>query len=243
VIILIGTVLFFVKHSPKTTAPVTVLTELPWTIERNNPVPGILHWDQDDYSYYYFNWGYKPSTGFSIQYTGLTGKTIYIKAVVPDQNTINAQVLTYPYLFLKLPKGKYSYKVADHNGHPLQGIFQPKTAPLRLIVMSPVQDGLKPRIVYRDPHFNNQQKSPVQLALAALFNQDELLEFNEADIVVEKASFSNRTGQWSVVLSRGFKALSAGEQQELVDTITATVQANEDSHPHPVVVTVDTHPY
>ncbi len=128
-----------------------VLTELPPEIERTNPVPEVRNWSSNDRTFYYFNWGHQPTSGYNLSLLSVKNKKLIIQASSPDPDQINAQVITYPYLLVSLPKGEYSYEVIDEHQRPIKDIFRSKNQPLQLTLFVPSgSQGISKRQVLRD---------------------------------------------------------------------------------------------
>lgn len=205
---------------------VKVITELPSEIERTNPVPEVRNWTRDGRTFYYFNWGFKPTSGYSLSLLKVKGNTLTIQASSPGQGSINAQVITYPYLLLSLPKGDYRFEVVDDQNRPLQNIFQPKNPPLELTIFVPSDSGLiTKRKVLRDSYLNNEGKLVPQIALEALFSQDEFTDYLAEDVVFDGISVSASRKECFVLLSHSYQTLSQSEKKLLNQLITRTLQA------------------
>lgn len=214
IILTLGLSLTIVMIYPKffQTSKITnfeIVTELPSEIERTNPVPEVRHWDSDNRTFYYFNWGLKPTTGYSLNPLSVKNNKIILQANTPDKDSINAQVMTYPYLLLSLPKGEYQFEVVDNKHRPLKDIFLPKNPPLRLNLFLPSALGkVFQRVALRDPYLNNEGKTTAQIALEALFAQEEMLEYLEHEVFVERVSFSTPHRKWYVLLTPGYQTLA-----------------------------------
>ncbi len=235
----------FVKLSPMILKDqkmnhVKILTELPSEIERTNPVSEVRNWDSKNRTFYYFNWGFKPTSGYSLNLVEIKGHKLIIQAFSPDQSSINAQVLTYPYLLLSLPKGNYSYEVIDKHNQFLKDIFHPKNPPLKFTIFVPSETGdISERKILRDPYLNNEGKTTAQIALEALFAQDEMMEYLDHDVMVDGVSFSTSQKKWFVLLSRGYQTLTKPERELLNQLITKTVQSIETIDLENVEITTD----
>ncbi len=200
---------------------VLVLNELPGTIERNNPVPEVRTWEEGGRTYYYFNWGIQSSGGYALEWAGIKENLITVKAVAPQPDALVSQAFTYPSLLLSLPVGEYRWQAVDEQGKPLGDIFGASRPPLRFTLVLP--GGVK-REVLRDPHLNTEGKSKVQIALDALFSQDELIWLGD-DLVLEGAAYSQAEGRWVVGLSPEYDRLDAAEKESLRTSITGTIAA------------------
>lgn len=218
---------------------VRVLRDLPFAIEPTNPVPEVRSWNQNGRTYYYFNWGLKPTGGYDLQFAGIRKNTILIKALSPASNAMRIQILTYPRLLLSLPSGKYRYQVIDENNKTLNNIFKPKNQPLKLTVYLPDVAETKSRVVLRDPYLNNEGETTAQIAVEALFHQPELQDYLEHEIVLEGVSFSRKERKWYILLSESFEALNFLEQKHLSNLITKTVLAVKAEGLDQVEVTTD----
>ncbi len=203
-----------------------VLHDLPPTIESSNPVPEVRSWSEGGRKYYYFNWGLKPNSGYRLEFAGLKGNRITIRAVAPGPGEMAAQVLSYPYLLIALPDGNYRYEVTDAAGKALPDAFKPEHPPLRLNLFLPGPGGTFERTVLRDPFLNTAGKSRPKIILDALFSQTELLEYAENDIWVQGVSFAPGEQTWLVDLGPGWNQLSAGDQGLLTQVIAKTLAAN-----------------
>jgi hypothetical protein len=200
---------------------VLVLNELPATLERNNPVPEVRTWTEDGRTYYYFNWGVQSSGGYALEWAGLKGNLITVKAVAPKPDALVSQAFTYPSLLLSLPAGQYRWQAVNDQGKPLGDIFRATRPPLRFTLVLP--GGLK-RAVLRDPALNTEGKSKVQIALEALFSQDELIWMGD-DLTLEGAAYSQAEGRWVVGLSREYDRLGAAAKEALRTSIADTIAA------------------
>jgi len=225
---LLGIAVSFRSNPASTsTNQVQVIDEVPFSIEPLNPVPEVRHWDEGDRTFYYFNWGVQMSGGYSLRFEGLQDKTIRIKALHPKPGEMAIQVITYPKLMLSLPRGDYKYQITDENNRPLDSIFKPGYTPLRLSIYVPDGEGIRPRTVLRDPSIYTEEKSKIVIALDALFEQVEMLDFMEHEITVEKVTESPETV--TVTMSPSYQQLDGDHQTQLAQLITQTVQANADS--------------
>lgn len=219
---------------------IKILTELPLEIERTNPVPEVRNWSSDDRSFYYFNWGLKPTTGYDLSLLSFNGNKIIIQASSPEAGSINAQVITYPHLLLSLPKGDYHYEIVDEHNRPLKDIFHPENPPLKLNISIPSGSGdIFQRKVLRDPYLNNEGKTTAQIALEALFAQDEMMDYLNHEVLIEGVSFSASHKKWFVLLSRGYQTLSMPEKELLNQLITETVLATKAANLETVEITTD----
>lgn len=215
-----------------------VLNKLPIEIERTNPVPEIRNWISNGRTYYYFNWGLKPTSGYHLSLHSVNNHKIIIQAFSPGNDSINAQVITYPYLLLSLPKGDYHFEVIDNHQRPLKNIFRPKNTPLKFTIFIPSGVGaFSQREVLRDPYLNTEGKTSAQIALEALFSQDEMMEYLDHDVTVEGVSFSKSHKKWSVILSRGYQTLSKPEKELLNQLIIKTVSAIKATNPESIEIT------
>lgn len=209
----------------KKTTDVLVLEELPFSIEPKNPIPEVRHWDLAGRTYYYFNWGLKPTGGYSLELANVQNNLITLKAVTPQKDQMLIQVLTFPSLFISLPKGRYRYRVLDNEGRLVKDIFRPKNPPLKMTIFLPKEDGIARREILRDPQFKNTRKTKAMIALQALFNQDEMAGFWDQEVLPEGAVFSASEQKWYILLSRTFEHLGNEEKSLLSTAITRTVQA------------------
>lgn len=203
---------------------VKVVAELPFEIESKNPVSEVRHWNRDGRTFYYFNWGLKPTGGYSLKLLGVRDKKIELQAVTPGQDQMVIQVITYPYLLLSLPEGNYDYEVVDREGKPVKDIFTPKNPPLKLTLFLPGEAGrIAERQVFRDPYLNTEGKTTGQIALEALFCQEEMADLVENEILVEGVSFSTKDKKWYVMMSKGFEMLEEAKKTLLSELISKTV--------------------
>ena len=58
--------------------PLWIEENLPFGIERNNPVPEVKHWNFQKRSYYYFNWGLKKTGGYRLEVIDVKNQLIKI---------------------------------------------------------------------------------------------------------------------------------------------------------------------
>lgn len=222
---------------------IKVLNKLPIEIERTNPVPQVRNWISNSRSYYYFNWGLKPTSGYHLSLLSVDDHKIKIQAFSPDKDSINAQVITYPHLLLSLPKGDYRFEVFDDHRRPLKNIFRPKNPPLKFSIFIPSGfGGISQREVLRDPYLNNDGKTTTQIALEALFAQDEMMEYLDHDVTFEGVSFSKVQKKWSILLSRGYQTLSKPEKKLLNQLITKNVLSIKATATNPENVEITTNP-
>lgn len=222
------------------TDDIKILTELPPEIERTNPVPEVRIWNSNDRTFYYFNWGLQPTSGYNLSLLAVKNKKLIIQASLPDPDNINAQVLTYPYLLVSLPKGEYRFEVVDERNRPIKDIFRPKNRPLSLTVFVPSgPQGILERKVLRDPYLNNEGKETIQIALEALFAQDEMMDYLNHALFFEGVSLSASLNKCSVSLSRGYRSLAKPEQELVKQLITKTVKAVGTANIDNVEITAD----
>ncbi len=216
-----------------------ILNRLPFEVEKNNPIPEVRNWDLGGRTFYYFNWGIKQTGGYSLELDGVTNDLIKIKAKVPKPGQMLIQVLTFPYLLVSLPKGNYEYQVNDEQGKVLENFFTPANPPLKLTVYLPHKDRIAKRLVLRDPYWNTEGKTTALIALEALFNQEEMLDFVDHEVLPEDASFSIVQKSWYVLLSRGYQYLPTEEKKLLNELITKTVLELKVKDLTEVIITTD----
>lgn len=209
--------------------PVEIIDEVPFSIEPFNPVPEVRHWEEGNRTIYYFNWGVQMSGGYSLQFDGLQGQTIRLKALRPKPGEMAVQVITYPKLLLSLPQGDYDYQVTDEKNRVLDSFFKPNYTPLQLSIYVPDGDEIRQRTVLRDPSVYTKEKTKISIALEALFNQVEMLDFLEHEVTVENVTSSEITETVTVTMSPGYQQLDKDHQAELTQLITETVLANDQS--------------
>jgi hypothetical protein len=219
----IGAGFVFAKGMSK--PAVQVVHELPAWIEPANPVPKVRNWSEGGRQYYYFNWGLQPNSGYRLELAGLKAGKIMLRAVTPGPGEITARVISYPYLLIALPEGRYRYEAFDASGKPLPELFKPERPPLRLRLFLPGGSGVE-RTVLRDPIVNTAGKSLPRIALEALFSQPEMLEYAEADVGVRSATFSQAAREWLIDLGPGWNYLEDGAKAVLSRSISQTVTAN-----------------
>lgn len=200
-----------------------VLTQLPFEIEKTNPVPEVRHWNDNGKTYYYFNWGMKSTGGYSLELAGVEKNLIKIRAHAPQKDQMVVETLTFPWLYLVLPEGDYQYQVRDETGKLLDHIFTPKNPPLIFRVFLPGEGRMVPRRILRDPYFNNEGKTTAQIALDALFNQEEMLDFVSEEVIPEGISFSSREQKWVVLMNQAFDGLDWGGKDLVTQLIQKTV--------------------
>ena len=209
-------------------AEVMVLENLPFGIERNNPVPEVRHWDLGPKTFYYFNWGLKTTGGYSLELQGVENNLLKIKAKTPRKDEMVIQTLTFPYLLISLPRGNYHYEVVDEAGRPVQDTFTPKNQPIKITIFLPRNGQVAKRKILRDT-LNHEAKKPALIALEGLFNQEEMLDFANRGVLPEKATFSTPEQKWYILLSKAFENLAPDEQtliQELISKTVLTLAAN-----------------
>ncbi len=204
------------------TSSVQVLRELPTAIEPHNPVPEVRQWTDGNRSYLYFNWGMQPNSGYRLELVGLVGKQLRVRAVTPSATEFSAQVISYPYLLLSLPVGKYTYQVVNGANRVIADPFKPPYQPLRLQVYLPSATGPVERTVLRDPKLNTAGKTTVQLSLNALLSQPEFLEFAEA-VWIESIEHNAAAKKWLISVSPGYNQVEAAERPQFTAAIARTV--------------------
>lgn len=201
--------------------------ELPFEIERNNPVPEVRHWDNDDITFYYFNWGLKNSGGYNLNFESLNNNLITVKALVPAKSNLSIQILTFPHLLISLPQGQYSYRVVEPSGKPIENFFICEHPPLKFSIFLPYCGSIKARVVLRDPYAQNVGKTTAQIALDALFSQDEMLEFINRNVLPDRATFCVKDKKWFILMSKSFDCLETREKRLMIELITRTFLALE----------------
>lgn len=218
---------------------IQILAQLPAEIERTNPVPEARTWNSDERTFYYFNWGFKPTSGYDLTLLSIKGNTLVIQASAPSPDMITAQVITYPHLLLSLPKGDYDFTVVDEKHRPLPNIFKPQQPALELTILVPSESGsFVWRRVLRDPTINNEGKPTIAIALEALFAQPEMMEYLEHDVTFEGISFSSSRKECSCMLSQGYQSLSQPEKDSLNQLILKTILANDYLNPENIKITI-----
>lgn len=200
-----------------------VSENLPFGIERNNPVPEVRHWEMEGKTYYYFNWGLKTTGGYSLELLGVENNLLKIKAHSPRKGQMLIQALTFPYLLVSMPQGDYHYEVINEEGKPVTDIFTPKNPPLKMTVFLPRNERVSKREILRNPYQNNIGKAPALIALEALFNQEEMLNFVSRGVLPQRATFSASEQKWHILLSKEFEHLSTDEKALLHKLISKTV--------------------
>ncbi|HBF36916.1 MAG TPA: hypothetical protein DDW50_06305 [Firmicutes bacterium] len=213
---------------------------LPFGIERNNPVPEVKHWDFEKRTYYYFNWGLKNTGGYSLEVMDVQEHIIKIKAQSPRRDQLRIEALTFPSLLLSLPQGHYRYKVVNEKGERMGDIFLPPTPPLKLTVFVPKENGqIARREVLRNAACRFQGKPVALIALESLFNQDEVQNFTSRGIIPEKVIWEQTQRLWTVQLSKNFETLNPDEKKLLCEMIRKTVLALTSNSAAPVEIVSD----
>jgi hypothetical protein len=202
---------------------VMVLDNLPFGIEKNNPVPEVKHWDLGEKTYYYFNWGLKTTGGYSLEFLGIENNLLKIKAKSPQKGQMLIQAFTFPYLLLELPKGRYRYTAVNEAGDRIDDIFVPKNPPLKMTIFLAYDGKVAKREILREPSLLWQTKEPALIALEALFNQEEMLDYVKQGVLPEKASFSSKERKWYVLLSEAFENLNDNDKNVLHELISKTI--------------------
>jgi PrcB C-terminal len=202
---------------------VMVSENLPFEIERNNPVPEVRHWDLGQRTFYYFNMGLKTTGGYSLELLSTQNNLLKIKVKAPRKDQMVIQALTFPYLLISLPQGNYHFEVVDNTGHPVHDTFRPKNPPLNITLFLPRDGRVAKRKILRDPYLNNKAKQPALIALEGLFDQDEMLDFANRGVLPEKAVFSTVEQKWYILLSKAFENLGPDEKTLLHELINKTV--------------------
>jgi hypothetical protein len=208
---------------------VVVSENLPFGIEQNNPVPEVRHWDLNDKTFYYFNWGLKTTGGYSLELLGVEKNLLKIKAKAPSKDQLMIQTLTFPYLLISLPHGNYNYEIENQTGQRVTDIFTPKNPPLKMTVFLPRDGQVAKREILRDSNLHNEGKTLALIALESLFNQEEMLDFVNRGVLPQKATFSSQEQKWYILLSRAFDNLNTDEKNlvhELIAKTILTLEAN-----------------
>jgi hypothetical protein len=236
----ISAVIFYAQRSAaQKRYQAMVLTQLPFEIERFNPVPEVRHWNENGNTYYYFNWGLKPTGGYSLELAGVEKNLIKIRALAPEEDQMVIQTLTFPWLYLVLPEAEYEYQALDKSGKPLGEIFTSQNTPLDFRVYLSKEGRIIPRRILRDPYYNNEGKITALIALDALFNQEEMLDFVSREVIPEGASFSTPEQKWVVLMNRAFEGMDWGEKDLVTQLITKTLLDLKVPHIKSVEITTD----
>lgn len=240
-IILISLILFsagfFVFRSARSSDPPVILSKLPPSIERQNPVPMVRFWDEGKRTFYYFGWGEKPTGGYSLELIEVRNGLIRLRAVEPQPDLMVTQVLTYPSLLLSLPKGSYRYEVIDSRGYMKADVFKASRSPLELKLRIPSGgDEDRERRVWRDPYHGNEGKTTAHIALEALFVQDEMRDL-AGGVQILGTSFDAKG--WYILLSKEYDLLQKSQQQRLATLIEENVLALGVKNLNSVVITTN----
>lgn len=235
-----GTVIAFrIKLPNQKITDVQIVTELPFNIEPFNPVPEVRTWDESGRTFYYFNWGIKPTGGYGLNFVELKDDLIVIQALNPPEKRMTIQIFTYPRLIVSLPKGTYRYRVIDQNKKIIKDFFKPNNPPLHFTLFLPHGDGIGTRQILRDPYENTTGKTTAEIALEALMSQTEVYELLEHEVTVEGVSFSKPDDKWVVLLSKSYDSLDISQQELLAELITKTVLAIKAEGLEQVEITTD----
>ncbi|HEX3047404.1 MAG TPA: protease complex subunit PrcB family protein [Bacillota bacterium] len=219
-----STIIFYVLRSAaQNRLKQMVLTQLPFEIEKTNPVPEVRHWIKNGKTYYYFNWGMKSTGGYSLELAGVEKNLIKIRALAPKKDQMVTETLTFPSLYLALPEARYKYQVSDADGKQLDHIFTSTNPPLIFRVFLPCEGRIVPRRILRDPYYNNEGKTTALIALDALFNQEEMLDFVSEEVIPEGASVSTQAQKWVVLMNQAFDQLDWGGKDLVTQLIQKTV--------------------
>ncbi len=199
---------------------------LPFGIEINNPVPEVKHWNFDQRTYYYFNWGLKKTGGYRLDILSVKDHVIKVKALSPRKDQMLIQAVTFPSLLISLPQGDYVYEVVDENGERILDVFSPKNKPLKMIIFVPKTNGqIAKREILRDISSHRKEKPIPLLALESLFNQQEMLNFISRGVTPDGIFYEKSRHQWIVELSKAYQDLSSEEKKLLCKIIRKTVLA------------------
>lgn len=240
-LILISLILFCVgffalKSSTHHNRPL-VLDEIPFQIERENPVPMVKKWDEGKRTLYYFNWGEKPTGGYVLNFLEVKKGVIRLQAIEPPADEMTTQALTYPHLLISLPKGVYRYEVLDGSGRKIRDAFKTKSHPLQFTLILPTLGGAEAqRQVWRDQYQRNEGKTMAQIALEALFAQEEMAKWT-GGVRVLGTSYDELG--WYVLLSQDFDALETSKRQQLVALIEENVLELEIKNLDRVIITTN----
>ncbi|HBE80898.1 MAG TPA: hypothetical protein DDW65_24390 [Firmicutes bacterium] len=224
---------------------VVISESLPFGIERDNPVPEVRHWDLNDKTYYYFNWGLKKTGGYSLELISATDHLIKIRAKEPAKDQLLIQSMTFPSLLVSLPRDQYQYTVVNDKGDTVSDIFKPKRPPLKITLFLPRDGQVLKRRILRDPYSYScsapayKVKTPALIALESLFNQDEMLDFVNLGVLPGKAVFRDPEKKWYILLSPAFENLSADQKELLQELITKTVLTLTANHLATVKIITD----
>jgi hypothetical protein len=203
-----------------------VVENLPFGIERDNPIPEVKHWDLEKRTYYYFNWGLKTTGGYSLALMSAKNNCLQIKAQRPRKDQMLIQALTFPSLLVSLPQGRYRYKVINETGKPIKDIFTPKSPPLKMTIYLPKSDGrVGKREILREASNYSETRIPVLMVLESLFNQNEMMDYVSRGILPQKVFFSKPKQQWYIQLSKAYENLNTEEKSLLHELISKTVLA------------------
>jgi hypothetical protein len=200
-----------------------VSENIPFGIEKNNPVPEVKHWDLGEKTYYYFNWGLKPTGGYSLELLDAQDNLLKIKAHTPQKGQMLIQSFTFPYLLLVLPQGRYRYTVVNEAGEQMSDIFVPQNPPLKMTIFLPRNGQVAKREILREPATLIKAKAPALLALESLFNQEEMLDYVNRGVLPKKTVFSDPEHKWYVLLSKAYESLNTDEQSLLHEIISKTI--------------------
>ncbi len=204
----------------------TVEENLPFGIEINNPVPEVKHWNFNQRTYYYFNWGMKKTGGYRLEILNVKDHLIKVKALSPRKDQMLIEAITFPSLLISLPQGDYVYEVVDETDNRIQDIFSPKNKPLKMVIFVPKTDGqIAKREILRDVSPHRKGKSIPLLTLESLFNQQEMLNFISRGVTPDGIFYEKSKHQWIVELSKAYQDLSSEEKKLLCKIIRKTVLA------------------
>jgi hypothetical protein len=204
----------------------TIEENLPFGIEISNPVPEVKHWNFDQKTYFYFNWGLKKTGGYRLDIMSVKDHVIKVKALSPRKDQMLIEAVTFPSLLISLPQGDYVYEVVDENENRIQDIFSPKNKPLKMIIFVPKINGqIAKREILRDVSSHRKGKSIPLLALESLFNQQEMLNFISRGVTPDGIFYEKSRHQWIVELSKAYQDLSSEEKKLLCKIIRKTVLA------------------
>jgi hypothetical protein len=216
-----------------------ILESLPFGIERDNPVPEVRHWDLNDKTYYYFNWGLKKTGGYSLELISTTDHLIKIRAKKPAKDQLLIQSMTFPSLLVSLPRDQYRYEVVNDKEETLSDIFTPMHPPVKITLFLPRDGQVMKREILREPDSAYKVKTPALIALESLFNQEEMLDFVNLGVLPEKAVFQGPEKKWYILLSQAFESLTVDRKKLLQELITKTVLTLATDHLATVKIITD----